>query len=271
MKISCIIPTYNRYEYLKRAIDSIYAGDEIPNEIIIIDDGSNDNTKDITKDYKNIIYHYIDNSGVSKARNEGIKKARNEWICFLDSDDIWEKEKLKNQIHFHKNNKDILVSQSNEKWIRNNNQVQLPKKYKKYQGNIFKEAIKECIVTMSSLMINKRVFEEIGYFDESLKVCEDYDLTLKIAKKYKFGLIKSNDITKYGGHNNQLSKKYPIMDKYRIQALKKHLDNHEYLEDIKNEIIKKADIICKGAKKRNNITLYDEYNNLSLFCKAIMP
>ena len=264
MKISCIIPTHNRYEYLKRAINSIYLGDKLPDEIIIIDDGSTDNTKNITKDYQDIIYHYIENSGVSKARNEGIKKAKHNWICFLDSDDIWEKEKLKNQINFHKNNKETLISQSNEKWIRNNNQVKLPKKYKKHQGDIFKEAIKECIVTMSSLMINKQVFEDIGYFDETLKVCEDYDLTLRIARKYKFGLIETQDITKYGGHDNQLSRKYHTMDKYRIEALKKHLDNHKDLECVKDEIIKKANIICKGAKKRNNTLLYNKYKNLIL-------
>jgi glycosyltransferase involved in cell wall biosynthesis len=264
MKISCIIPTYNRYEYLKRAINSVYNGNKIPNEIIIIDDGSTDNTSNITKDYQNIIYHFIKNKGVSTARNVGIKKAKYEWICFLDSDDVWEKDKLKNQINFHKKNKDILISQSNEKWIRNDIQVNIPKKYKKYKGYIFKEAINETIVSMSSLMINKKILEDVGYFDEMLKVCEDYDLTLKIARKYKFGLIETKDITKYGGHKNQLSKKYPIMDIYRIQALKKHLDNHSNLEYIQNAIIKKANIICKGAKKRNNIDLYNEYKKLIL-------
>ena len=259
MKVSCIIPTYNRYEYLKRAIDSINQGIKIPNEIIIIDDGSNDDTKNIIKDYDNISYYYMDNSGVSKARNIGIKKSKYDWICFLDSDDVWEKDKLNNQINFHINNQDILISQSNEKWIRNNNQVIPPQKYKKYKGNIFKEAIKETIVSMSSLMVHKKVFECIGHFDENLAVCEDYDLTLRMARKYSFGLIETQDIVKYGGCDNQLSKKYKIMDIYRIKALKKHLDSHENLQFVKSMIIKKANIIYQGAKKRNNITLCNEY------------
>ena len=262
MKISCIIPSYNRYELLKKAIHSVLNSSFPPNEIIIIDDGSCDNTKNIQNDYKSIRYFYIENTGVSKARNLGIQKAKYEWICFLDSDDIWQKDKLQNQINFHKQNKTILISQCNEIWIRNSNQVIIPQRYKKYQGDIFKQAIKNTIVSMSSLMLHKSIFHDIGYFDENLIVCEDYDLSLRIARKYQFGLIQSEDIIKYGGNKDQLSLKYFAMDKYRIIALMKHLDKHIFLDEVKLEINNKLDIWHKGAMKNTNYKLID-------FCKKI--
>jgi len=236
-------------------------GNIVPNEIIIIDDGSFDDTSKIVDEF-DVSYFYIPNGGVSKARNFGILKSKYEWISFLDSDDLWEANKLENQISFHKKHQDILISQSQERWIRNGNDVLLPKKYKKYSGDIFTQAIKECVVSMSSLMAHKTVFQDIGNFDESLMVCEDYDLTLRIARKYNFGLIHSKDITKYGGHNNQLSRTYKSMDIQRIESLIKHLDNHENIDLVINEIKKKSLILYTGAKKYGNTAIYEKYKNL---------
>ena len=98
MKISVIIPTYNRYEFLKRALNSVYAQTFLPSEVIVVDDGSTDNTSHIQLDFPKIKYIYQKNSGVSSARNTGIKNATSDWIAFLDSDDTWLESKLELQV-----------------------------------------------------------------------------------------------------------------------------------------------------------------------------
>ena len=132
MNITVIIPTYNRYEFLKRAIRSVISQSYNAKEIIVVDDGSSDNTSKIVQDFPFIKYIFQKNSGVSSARNLGIKNASHEWIAFLDSDDEWYESKLKEQIVFHRENRDVLMSYTDEEWIRDGISVKIPKKLEKW-------------------------------------------------------------------------------------------------------------------------------------------
>ncbi|MCD6172403.1 MAG: glycosyltransferase family 2 protein, partial [Sulfurimonas sp.] len=181
MNISVIIPTYNRYEFLKRALISVYAQIHMPKEVIIIDDGSTDNTSQIQNDFPHAKYIYQKNSGVSSARNLGIKNSTCQWIAFLDSDDTWHVDKLKVQVEFHKQNPHAKMSYTAEKWIRDSKEVKITKKFKKYGGDIFNECLSHCIIAPSATLIYKELFDRVGFFDESLEVCEDYDLWLRVA------------------------------------------------------------------------------------------
>ncbi len=220
MDIAVIIPTYNRYLLLKRAISSVYAQTYSPKEIIIIDDGSTDATVNIQNDFPKIIYIYQKNRGVSSARNHGIKSAKYEWIAFLDSDDEWHEDKLQKQMEFHQKNPDILISYTDELWIRNGIQTKTPKKYKKIGKNIFLENLSYCNIAPSSVVLHKTLFEKVGFFDEALEVCEDYDLWLRISSRYKVVLIRKKLIKKYAGHDEQLGFKKG-MEAYRIRVLEK--------------------------------------------------
>lgn len=220
MDISVVIPTYNRYELLKRAIASLYEQTTPPQEIIVVDDGSTDNTKAIVKDFPEIIYIYQENRGVSVARNAGIQKAKNEWIAFLDSDDEWHSKKLQKQIDFHRKNPDILMSYTDEVWIRNGQKVKIPKKYRKIGEDAFVENLSYCNIAPSSVMLHKKLLDRVGLFDEDLEVCEDYDLWLRIASKEKIALIDEKLINKYAGHDEQLGFR-KNMDRVRIAILQK--------------------------------------------------
>jgi glycosyltransferase involved in cell wall biosynthesis len=220
LDISVVIPTYNRYELLKRAIASLYEQTTPPQEIIVVDDGSTDNTKAIVKDFPEIIYIYQENRGVSVARNAGIQKAKNEWIAFLDSDDEWHSEKLQKQIDFHRKNPDILMSYTDEVWIRNGKKVKIPKKYRKIGEDAFVENLSYCNIAPSSVMLHKKLLDRVGLFDEDLEVCEDYDLWLRIASKEKIALIDEKLINKYAGHDEQLGFR-KNMDRVRIAILQK--------------------------------------------------
>ncbi len=246
MTVSVVIPTYNRYKLLKRAIESLYKQTCLPDEIIIVDDGSTDETVAIQNDFPEIIYIYQENRGVSAARNVGIQRAKNEWIAFLDSDDAWHSEKLQKQIDFHRKNPDLLMSYTDEVWIRNGNNVKIPKKYRKIGKDIFLENLSYCNIAPSSVLMHKKLFEEYGLFDESLHVCEDYDMWLRIAIKQKIALIDEKLINKYAGHDEQLGFT-KNMENYRITILeslikkcrskeKKNLVQKELQEKILNKI-----------------------------------
>ena len=265
MKISVIIPTFNREKLLIKTLESVLNQTVKADEIIIIDDGSTDNTKDIITNYQNkeIKYIYQENKGVSSARNKGINIATNDWLCFLDSDDIWEINKLEKQIQFHKDNPHILFSNTDELWKFNDKIIKQKKHQLKPSGFCFAENIPNTLIGASTIMIHKKVLEDVGYFDEQLIACEDYDLWLRILTKYELGLINDKLITKIAGHENQLSFTTEMMDKYRILALLKHKDL-DYKELILTEIIKKCNILIKGAIKHNNKEIEEHYTKLKM-------
>lgn len=263
MNISVVIPTYNRYEVLKRALTSVFAQTYQPSEVIVIDDGSTDTTQQITQDFPDIKYFYQKNSGVSSARNLGIKKSSFEWIAFLDSDDEWHGDKLKEQTLFHKENPEILMSYTDEKWIRNSSEVKIPKKFRKFGGEIFKECLSHCIIAPSATVIHKNLLNAVGDFDESLEVCEDYDLWLRVALESKIGLVDKKLITKYAGHDDQLSFKHWGMDRFRVLALEKLLKSNQKNKtfELRNELFKKYTLLLKGAIKYDkacDITIYEK-------------
>ena len=258
MNISVIIPTYNRKETLKRAIQSVLMQSYTPYEIIVIDDGSDDGTKEWLKDnYPNVKYIYQMNSGVSSARNKGIKFARGDWIALLDSDDEWLPSKLKDQAYEIELNPAAKFLHTNEIWIRNGVRVNQMKKHKKYGGYIFEKCLDMCRISPSSVLIKKDIFDEIGMFDETLKVCEDYDLWLRFASKYPVHFLDQPLIKKYGGHSDQLSKVDDGIESYRIRSLKKIMNsnilNKKQKTITKDVLVKKMYIYAKGLEKRNKI------------------
>ena len=258
MYVSVIIPTYNRKHTLKRAIQSVYMQSLLPYEVIVVDDGSNDGTKEWVKQkYPNVKYIYQKNSGVSSARNKGIKIARGDWIALLDSDDEWLPNKLSEQINKIKSNLDVKILHSNEIWIRNGVRVNQMKKHKKFGGYIFEKCLDICRISPSSVLLKKEILNDIGTFDESLKVCEDYDLWLRITSKYPVCFLDIPLIKKYGGHSDQLSKAHDGIEFYRIQSLQKILESKilskpQTLLAI-NMMVNKMNIYASGLEKRNKI------------------
>lgn len=256
MLISIIIPTHNRLGMVLRAIDSVLNQSYKNFELIVVDDGSTDQTSEFIKRYPDprLKYYQISHGGVAKARNYGVEKSESDWICFLDSDDVWRRHKLSEQLRYHDKNRDILISQTEDVWIRNSVRVNKMKKHMTREGDIFKESLSLCLICCSSVMINKKLFYDMGGFDETLKTCEDYDLWLRITAKHRIGFIPRPLVTKFGGHDDQLSKIFPIMDQYRIYALEKLLKTfpltaaQRQLTEEERDVKKR--IVEEGKKKR---------------------
>lgn len=255
--ISVVIPVYNRADIIKRALDSVLAQTVQANEIIIVDDGSDDQLEEALAQYQNkITYLKQNNRGVSAARNLGIKHVSSNWICLLDSDDSWQTNKLEMQINALKKEPDYLICHTNETWHRNGELLAQKKKHEKKGGYIFQHCLPLCSISPSSVMLKRHVFDEVGLFDETLPACEDYDMWLRICCRYPVLFIDQPLTNKYGGHNDQLSRKYWGMDRFRIEALDKCIKSEPLNKSDRdaaiNMLLEKIDIFLKGAEKHGN-------------------
>lgn len=266
--ISVIIPTYNRKDALIRAIDSVLSQTYTDFELIIVDDGSTDDTSLMFKDNDNengkIKYIYQENGGVSKARNTGIKFAKGDFIAFLDSDDEWLPKKLEKQVDFLKKNKNIKICHTNEIWIKNGLRINQHNKHKKYGGWIYQKSLYLCLISPSAVIIHKSIFEDVGMFNEEFKAGEDYDLWLRITPYYEIGFLDDFLIKKYGGHEDQLSIQWGI-DTYRILSLENMINNHdlnkEYYDETLSVLTTKLNILYKGFLKHGKVEEAEEYLN----------
>ena len=255
--VSVIIPVFNRAKLIYRSINSVINQTYPVNEIIVIDDGSKDGTYDLVKrDFPQVILIYQENKGVSNARNVGIKLAKSKWIAFLDSDDEWLPKKVDKQINLLNTNFSYKICHTDEVWIRNQIRVNPMKKHRKYGGDIYNKCLPLCVISPSSIIIHKDIFNDVGLFDESLPVCEDYDMWLRICSKYNVLYLDQELINKFGGHDDQLSKKYWGMDLYRVIALEKMIDNPNINNKDRmatiNMAINKVKILQKGYIKHDH-------------------
>ena len=266
-EIAVIIPTYNRCDLLKRAINSVIKQTITPKEIIIVDNGSTDQTYQMVSSLFPEINYFIEKKrGVSAARNKGILESKSKWIAFLDSDDTWKPTKLEKQMEFSTFNQDkYRIIHTDETWYRNKKFLNQLKKHKKSGGNIFKNSLQLCCISPSSVVLKKQIFEEYGLFDENLEVCEDYDMWIRITSKEEVGFLDSPLVLKYGGHSDQLSKKFWGMDRFRIKSLEKNLKNEHFSKSQKinvlDTLIEKLTIVSDGALKRENKEIFKKYND----------
>ena len=275
MKISVVIPTFNRISLVARAIDSVLKQSLNPYEIIVVDDGSDDGTSEMIQNkYKSIKLIQQQNNGVSAARNNGIKHAKGDWIALLDSDDEWTEKKLENQVDRLIKTPEYDFCHTNEIWIRNGVRVNQRKKHEKYGGYIFDKCLDICRISPSSVLFRKNILDHVGWFDDQLPVCEDYDLWLRITAEYRILFIDDPLIIKYGGHDDQLSHGVEGIEFFRIKSLENLLEKSELSTDNRilsiQMIIKKYNIYLNGLVKRKKQGEADQIEEKIKFWKKDM-
>lgn len=270
MHISVIIPVRDRVELVGRAINSVIAQSHRDFELIVVDDGSVDGTADrVQSEYgeRLELLRLPQSKGVSAARNHGIGVARGEWLAFLDSDDAWHPDKLAQQVHGLQKS-GLRVCHTDEIWIRNGVRVNAHKHHQKHGGWIFSQALPLCAMSPSSLVLHRDVFEAIGLFDECLPACEDYDLFLRLTCRFEVLYLEQKLTIKYGGHEDQLSRAHPAMDRFRVTSLARILRDSKapLSEQDRDEairvLLKKARIVRGGAEKRGNSELAESMQEL---------
>ena len=271
--ISVIIPTFNRAAFLKEAITSVLEQDYLRRpgpdrsfELLVVDDGSEDDTREVIESFAGRATCLGQpHRGVSAARNLGLRSARGEFIAFLDSDDLWKKDKIGVQMGYLKSFPAAKVCYTEEIWLRRGKHLNPQRKHQKPSGWIFERVLPLCLLSLSSCLFRREVFAEVGVFDEELPVCEDYDLGIRLAHQYPIHLIPRPLIVKRGGHPDQLSHRYWGMDRFRVQALEKALrlaltPGQEKL--VKEELARKCRILVRGFARHGNRAEAERYRAL---------
>jgi len=229
--ISVILPTFNREIFLPRAISSVLNQTYKNLELIIVDDGSTDNTEAIVKDYSDTrirYYKQILNKGGSAARNVGIKLAGGELIAFQDSDDEWLPEKIERQVRkFSEVSDDVgIIYCGYESVFERTNEV-VSKSIPDEKGDVHKRMFLGCITGTLTVIVRASCFRKAGLFDEKMQSCHDWDMWIRVAKYYKFDYVPEI-LAKAYIHGNQLSTnleikikgKEKILEKYREELIK---------------------------------------------------
>ncbi|MFP4473093.1 MAG: glycosyltransferase family 2 protein [Candidatus Omnitrophota bacterium] len=253
---SVIIPTYNRCQRLRKAVDSVLTQTWDDWELIIVDDGSTDMTADMLAEYADPRIRYVrqENQGPSAARNHGLRLARREWVAFLDSDDWWLPQKLARVREEIGRFPDIPIFHTEEIWYRRGQVLPQKKHHRKPEGRVYQQALPLCCISISTAVVRRTVFMSAGGFDEGLPACEDYDLWLRLTARYPVKLISEALTEKDGGRDDELSVRVWGLDRFRVQALTKMLEQEGLAEDDRratvNVLEEKCRIFAKGARKR---------------------
>jgi len=213
-KVSVVIPTYNSAPYIAKTLESVFVQTYKDYEVIIVDDGSTDDTREVLKPFLHRIrYIYQDNRGPAAARNMGIRLAEGEYIAFLDSDDRWLPEKLRLQVEHLTSNPEVGLVYTDIGIIESGPRAVNYAKVRKHSGFVFWELLGTNFIPTTTVMVRRECFEKLGPLDESpiVQGAEDYDVWLRIARHYKIGYIPiklAEHRCRSDSHSRNIDRKY---------------------------------------------------------------
>ncbi len=247
IEVSVIIPTYNVCKFIDKTLDSVLTQTYSDFEVIVVDDGSTDQTVSIIKQYcgkhpEKIRLILKENSGPGSARNVGIRAAAGEYIAFIDADDLWLPQKLEKQIaYFKTQSSEVGLVYTDARKFDDDGIWVLPEKYrrKRSEGWIYKELLKRNMIPNQSVIARKKCFDDVGLFDESLELIEDHDMWLRIAMKYKIVFL-DEVLSLYREQSQGRSKKVETTIKRSNGVIEKHLkmaEGNSELEDLLKNIL----------------------------------
>lgn len=253
---------------MREALTSILCQSFQDFEVLLVDDGS-DPVIEVKESAEHPLVQVLrlpKTAGVSAARNAAIRRAKGKWVAFLDSDDLWKKNKLELFWARIQQGGESCAQwyHSNESWERHGKSVSQKRKHEKPEGDIFSRCLALCCVSPSSVVIKSDILKQ-NLFDERFPVCEDYELWLRLSLQLPIELLTDQLTHKRAGHCDQLSNRYIMMDLWRILALVKLLDRSEFQADLSTErhqmavaeLKHKLKIMIQGAKKYQREELLD--------------
>ena len=264
-QVSVILPSWNRASWLEKSIQSVLNQSFRDFELIVVDDASNDDTGEILENYSRNLSSitFAKNLGVSAARNAAVSNCDSEWIAFLDSDDFWHAEKLQKQITQTTIRPECPIHYTDEIWIRNGIRVNPKNRHQKIEGWIFKPSLELCLISPSTVLLRRELFEVHGLFDENLLICEDYDLWLRMTAQHPVALLNEKLMTRHGGHSDQLSQSDWGIDRYRVQSIIKILNMKILSPEERSAAIvvlrNKCGSLVSGFRKRGKLIEVEKY------------
>jgi glycosyltransferase involved in cell wall biosynthesis len=256
MRFSVIIPTYNRWPLIQEAIDSVKAQSFSDWELIVADDGSEDESvASLDSDIRCIELEHSGFPGL--VRNRAAALAKGEYLAFLDSDDLWLPQKLELQNEYLKKSPGCRILHSREIWRRGNRIISQIKFTHSRSGMIFEDALEKCIIGPSTAVIRRDLFEMHGGFREDLRIAEDYELWLRICDQERVGYIDTALTVKRADHGfSQLTEQGEPIEYHRILALKDLVFSDELSREhealARDTLKRKLSIYIRGAEKRGH-------------------
>ncbi|MDA3849870.1 MAG: glycosyltransferase family A protein [Spirochaetaceae bacterium] len=260
--ISLIIPSYNRLDLLKEAMDSVARQTWTDWELILVDDGSTDATASWAdhwfKSHPGRFLQLEHRGFPGRARNRGVEASAGEWIAFLDSDDLWKPEKLYRQMEAVQTQPHLRIWHCREIWQREGRIISQKAQKHQRQGSIFNDALKKCIIGPSTVMIHREFWQQHQGFREDLQVAEDYELWQRMTCSQMVGYLDEPLTVKRAGKWDQLSERYGQIEIFRIQGLQELVESlwfsqhctKESQQQAQEELARKCLIYAEGCKKR---------------------
>ena len=245
MSVSAIIPTYNCAHLLPQAIESAIHQSHRLQEIIVVDDGSTDNTEECVRPFlSQIRYVKQDNRGLAGARNRGIRESKTAFVAFLDADDIWLFEKTEKQLAAFKSSPDAALAFTDAHVLSPGGKVMPTFLFGKgaRDGYVFDVLLSSAFILPSTVMIRRNCFDDVGLFDEGLICVEDLDLWLRISRKYQVKMV-AEPLAVWRRQEDSLTSKVINMGYGSIQVYRKWLSkscglNAEETRTVKHQISK---------------------------------
>lgn len=238
--VSVVIASYNMAQYIGQAINSILAQTWQPLEIIVVDDGSTDNTAEVMASYasnKHITYIATPNQGQPKAKNTGILAATGEYIAFCDADDFWEKDKLTQQMPSFKNSK-VGIVYSEVSYIDEHDRRYLkPHHYQRYSGKVTEQLLIRNFIPFGTAVIRRACIEKNGIFDENFRMGIDWDLWLRYSLDWEFAFVSERTYI-YREWSGQMSSNYRGRYQHAYLILAKFIKQHG--DNVSPKIINRA-------------------------------
>lgn len=256
--VSVIIPTRDRAKLVSRAVASVLGQTHRALDVIVVDDGSTDDTRERLARHNDPRLRVLGHSlsrGVSAARNTGLAAARGQYLALLDSDDVWLPRKIERLLAFARA-KGYVICQNQEIWLRGGRRVNPGRTCEKLDGFFFEQALKRCLVSPSSVLFTRTLLATVGGFDEALPACEDYDLWLRTLLRYPVGLLDEWLTVRHGGRPDQLSASFVGLDLFRIRAMLKLLGGPGltawHRDCIMKELERKTAVYTRGCLKNGH-------------------
>ncbi|MCB1324888.1 MAG: glycosyltransferase family 2 protein [Spirochaetales bacterium] len=264
LPVSAIIPVAGRTELLVEAVRSILQGTALPAELIIVLSGTPAQKKRsrlaiaACPDFADRVRVLAcDGPGPAAARNQGVTASGQPWTAFLDSDDLWTPQHLEQQWRYLSRRPHLKACHTRELWIRHGRELAVPRHLQPRTGRFLRDSMRTCLISASSLLIQRQFFLELGGFDESFLVCEDFELWLRLLSRSPLGLVPEALTVKRAGDWKQLSSSRHSLDRERIRAILKLYPVERWSESERQQarlaVAEKLEILVRGARKHGSL------------------
>ena len=275
--VSVIIHTYNNEKFIAETVASVLNQTYKDYEIIVVDDGSVDGTRDVLMPYmQKIRYHYKENGGIASAKNAGIGLSQAEFVAFLDHDDLWVPDKLQLQMEHFNENPQIGLVYAKYTSFRDGKELRT-KPEKGYSGWIFKELLSKSFIQTSTVVVKRECLDAVGPYDETFSLGDEYDMFLRIARKFQCGFVDKG-LTRYRVHDTNASNNDFLFDNENLGVYKKIYNNFTDLDGVEKKILRKriarysmkvAEGLYSQGKLEESKEYQKEANNFLPFYKRI--